>query len=339
MARKAASSKVTVKAFGKTKEGDEIQIITMEIPSGMKVEVLTYGARLHSFYAPDKKGKYENIILQHDKVDAMSKVHSVSGAVIGRLAGRTENGKLMINKKEHQLELNDGEHHLHGGSRGFQHQMWKINWIKEKESPEICLYHVSGVGENGYPGSLEVTCSYRLSPRGLHVSFRAQSKYHTVFAPTLHTYFKLDSRANWKDHRLSLNGEYFLPLNTQGIPSSKPQKVEKWYDLRLGASVADILKVNDQQLDHCWLRTRITSHNHLATLSHVNGRRLDIYSSMPGLQVYGGIGLKGEGFKEGAGLALEAQYPPNVANSSLLEHIILHPDLVREETIEYIVHR
>ena len=51
------------KSFGKTKNGDQVDLYTLSNGNGLTVEVMTYGATLTSVETPDRDGESRNITL------------------------------------------------------------------------------------------------------------------------------------------------------------------------------------------------------------------------------------------------------------------------------------
>ena len=56
-------------AFGKTAEGEQVDLYTMTNANGMKVKVMTYGATLISVEVPDRDDKFVNVTLYLDSLD------------------------------------------------------------------------------------------------------------------------------------------------------------------------------------------------------------------------------------------------------------------------------
>ena len=52
------------------------------------------------------------------------------GAIIGRIAGRISNGTYKLDGSLYNLEKNEKDRHLHGGTAGFHHCFWNAD-IKE----------------------------------------------------------------------------------------------------------------------------------------------------------------------------------------------------------------
>ena len=52
-------SSITSAPFGKTHEGDPVEIYTLRNNRGMETRIMTYGGAVVSLTAPDRKGKYD----------------------------------------------------------------------------------------------------------------------------------------------------------------------------------------------------------------------------------------------------------------------------------------
>lgn len=54
---------IQISDFGITKNGDEIKKYTFINKNGMKAEIINYGGIVTSLTAPDRNGKYEDVVL------------------------------------------------------------------------------------------------------------------------------------------------------------------------------------------------------------------------------------------------------------------------------------
>ena len=100
--------------FGRTPEGQAVTRFTLFNHNTMEVNLLNYGAAVHSICVPDKEGMVEDITLGCDTIaDYIEAPHF--GGTIGRVANRIAGAKFTLNGKEYQLAANDGGNHLHGG--------------------------------------------------------------------------------------------------------------------------------------------------------------------------------------------------------------------------------
>ena len=114
--------------FGRTPEGQAVTRFTLFNHNTMEVNLLNYGAAVHSICVPDKEGMVEDITLGCDTIaDYIEAPHF--GGTIGRVANRIAGAKFTLNGKEYQLAANDGGNHLHGGKRGFDRCLWQ--WSTE----------------------------------------------------------------------------------------------------------------------------------------------------------------------------------------------------------------
>ena len=86
-APKKGSSKVTRSSFGKLPDGRAVEALTLS-NAGMQAKIMTYGAAVVSLTAPDKNGKYADIVLGMDGIDGYVKGVPYFGAIVGRYGNR-----------------------------------------------------------------------------------------------------------------------------------------------------------------------------------------------------------------------------------------------------------
>ena len=146
--------------FGRTPEGQAVTRFTLFNHNTMEVNLLNYGAAVHSICVPDKEGMVEDITLGCDTItDYIEAPHF--GGTIGRVANRIAGAKFTLNGKEYQLAANDGGNHLHGGKRGFDSCLWQ--WSTEDIDNVVVFSRTAEAGEEGYPGKLHVEVRYCLT--------------------------------------------------------------------------------------------------------------------------------------------------------------------------------
>jgi len=105
--------------FGKMPDGSEIELYTLTNNNGLKARIMTYGAILVSLDVLDRNGKLADITLGYDSLEEYLQGSAYFGAIVGRFGNRIASGKFTLNGIEYQLATNNGEHHLHGGIKGF----------------------------------------------------------------------------------------------------------------------------------------------------------------------------------------------------------------------------
>src|SRR5260370_16446794 len=66
---RSMSSSVQKSGFGKTPEGTEVELYTLTNQKGMVAKVITYGAILTEFHAPDPHGKLGNVLPGFNNLD------------------------------------------------------------------------------------------------------------------------------------------------------------------------------------------------------------------------------------------------------------------------------
>src|SRR5690348_9681651 len=79
---------VTKKDFGKTADGHAVELYTLTNSNGMRADIMTYGGTLVVLTAPDRAGKFGDVILGMDDVAGYEKQTSYFGALIGRYGNR-----------------------------------------------------------------------------------------------------------------------------------------------------------------------------------------------------------------------------------------------------------
>ena len=79
--------RVEISSFGKSSDGAEVKLVTLKNSKGMRVQVISYGAIIKEILAPDRDGKFTNVVLSTDSMDKYERFPG-SAAVIGRVANR-----------------------------------------------------------------------------------------------------------------------------------------------------------------------------------------------------------------------------------------------------------
>src|SRR5947209_20411459 len=151
--------------FGKTADGTPVDLYTLRNHAGMTVKAMTYGAIVTELHVPDKQGKLADVVLGFDNLDGYLAGHPYFGATVGRYANRIARGKFVLDGHEYTLATNNGPNSLHGGKKGFDKVVWKAEVVPGK-SPAVKFMYRSPDGEEGYPGNLDVTCTYTLTDEG-----------------------------------------------------------------------------------------------------------------------------------------------------------------------------
>lgn len=330
--------------YGTTSEGKIVYEYALKNVQGMEVSIITYGGRITSLTVPDRKGAFENVVLGFDALGQYEKNNPFFGALIGRYGNRIAGGKFAIDEKEYSLATNDGPNSLHGGIKGFDKAVWKVEEANEGDPASLKLNYMSKDMEEGFPGNLDVTVTYTLSDDNtLEVVYEATTDKKTVVNLTQHSYFNLsgDFSKTILDHELTLNADAFLPVDATLIPTGKLENVKGTpFDFKTSKAIGRDIEMDDDQLklgggyDHCWVLNDQGSGLRLAaTVYHPeSGRLMEVFTDEPGIQFYTGNFLdgtlpttKGGTYGHRSGFCLETQHYPNSPNEHTFPSVQLNP--------------
>jgi aldose 1-epimerase len=185
-------SHVDKEAFGKLPDGTAIELYTLTGASGMQARIMTYGGAVVSLTAPDRAGRFADLVLGMDNLDGYLKGVPYFGALIGRYGNRIGHAQFTLDGKVYHLPKNDGDNTLHGGIHGFDKQVWKARTSDSAEGPSLHLTYTSKDGEEGFPGTLTASVVYTLTPKNeLKIDYTAHTDKDTVVNLTNHSYFNL----------------------------------------------------------------------------------------------------------------------------------------------------
>ena len=90
------------------------------------------------------------------------------GVVVGRCANRIEGASFTLDGKIYELTANNGPNALHGGTKGFDKQMWSAESIEHPDGSAVRLTRTSPDGEEVY-ACMHIICvwtSWRLHASG-----------------------------------------------------------------------------------------------------------------------------------------------------------------------------
>src|SRR5690242_18051599 len=183
------NSKLTQQPYGKLTDGTPVELYTLSNAKGMQAAIMTYGGAVVSLTAPDRSGRYDDIVLGMDGLPGYLAGVPYFGALIGRYGNRIGHAQFQLNGKTYNLPKNDGDNTLHGGIKGFDKRVWTA---KELSGPALELTYVSKDGEEGFPGTLTAKVVYTLTDQNeLKIEYSATTDQDTVVNLTNHSYFNL----------------------------------------------------------------------------------------------------------------------------------------------------
>ena len=163
--------------FGKTADGETVELFTLTNRHGLKAQVTTWGAGLVAMHVPDRNGALADVTLGFDKLDSYLAPHPHFGVTTGRFANRIAKGKFTLDGTAYTLATNNGANHLHGGVKGFD----KHNWHAVANGNAVRFTYTSPDGEEGYPGTLSVAVTYTLTEADeLRLDYEATTDKPTI---------------------------------------------------------------------------------------------------------------------------------------------------------------
>ena len=337
-------NKIKKTVFGTLPDGRVVDQYTLKNANGMEVKISNYGGVITHWTAPDKDGKFEDIVLGFDSLAGYFTPPPYFGAIIGRYGNRIAKGKFTLDGKNYQLAKNNGENHLHGGLIGYDKVLWNAEPIEGEESA-LRLTYLSKDGEEGYPGNLNITVVYTLlKDNSLKMDYSATTDKATVINLTNHSYFNLSgSKKDILDEEITLNADRYLPVDKGLIPTGELRSVTGTvFDFTKPTVIGKgINEVKDEQIklgggyDHAWILNKKGNELSLAAtvLEKISGRKMEVLTTEPAIQFYTGNFLDGKLTGKGDvkyvkrfALCLESEHYPDSPNQSAFPTVVLKPN-------------
>jgi aldose 1-epimerase len=330
-------------------DGKEVSLYTLFNKKGMSADITNYGGKIVRLFAPDRNGKFEDVTLGFDTLQEFVEKEEYYGAICGRFANRIKDGKFTIDGVEYTLPINNGTNSLHGGVEGFNSQVWKVEKVEQQK---IVLSYFSADGEEGYPGNLTVTTTYELTDDNeFKVHYEATTDKATIVGLTQHAYFNLKGHGNGtiRDHQLQINADYYTVLDESFALTGEIRPVEGTpFDFRkptvIDERVDHEVYVPGWGMDNNWC-IRKDQAGDLALAGYiyepVSGRKMEVLTTQPGLQIYTGNWIENQVAKEGKiydrqdAICLETQGFPNSPNVAHFPSSLLRPGQKYDEWCVY----
>ncbi len=312
---------------------DNIKTVTLKNKLGTEIKISNYGGIIQEFNVDGI-----NIVRSKDNIKDYKNGKAYMGALIGRVANRIGEGKFKINNKEFQIPINNGPNTNHGGLEGFDSKVWDI---KLYEPDTLVLEYLSKDGEEGFPGNLITTATFKLTDKNeLILDLEAKTDQLTPVNLTSHSYFNLNGQGDIKNHLLKVNSEQItssdkdlLPTGDIEVITNSPLDFREFKPIEKALVETENINIkNAKGLDHNYIfKDHID--NQLNEMAELRGDKLylKIYSDQPGLQVYTGNyldeeGANGEYYTNYTGVALEPQNWPDSINHIEFPNSLLKPE-------------
>lgn len=330
-------------SFGRTMDGQAVDIYTLKNRRGAEARVTTYGGAVVSLKVPDRAGKFDDVVLGFDDIEGYQKTTTYIGSLVGRYANRIARGRFTLDGKEYTLATNNGENHLHGGVRGFDKVVWKARPLAARGGSALELTYLSKDGEEGYPGNLSVRVVYTLTDANeLKIDYYATTDKDTVVNLTNHNYYNLAGQGSGDilGHVLTVNASRFTPTDAGAIPTGELRPVKGTpFDFTRPTAIGARIEQDEEQLklgkgyDHNFVINGRPGVLRLAARvsEPTTGRVMEAWTTEPGMQLYTGNYLDGSDTGKGGkpyryryGFCLETQHFPDSPNRPEFPSTVLH---------------
>lgn len=311
-----------IEPFGRLPDGRPASLAILSLPSGLRVAITDIGASLVRIETPDRHGQYADVLLGCDHAAAHWEQTCYLGAIVGRSAGRIREATAQLDGRTLRLTRNHGAHHLHGGAIGLSRRLWRIEGAAH--DPAVTLSTTSDDGDEGYPGKLDVSLTYRLiEPGSLEIVIAATATQATLFNPTSHGYFNLNGHnaGSIADHELCIAAHRITPLDADLLPVGTVAPVTGTpFDFTRPKPIGPNA-LPSGGYDQTFVLDRRGAEAPAAVLyAPRTGRSLSVRTDRPCLHLYTGgfldvpSGKGGARYSPGAGLCLETQGFPDSLN-------------------------
>jgi aldose 1-epimerase len=291
------------------------------------------------------------VVLGFDCVEEYVAAGGSFGALLGRNANRISGVPVEVGGRRYKLSENEDGVTLHGGKTGFGRRFWVL---ASRDERELNLRLRSRDGDQGFPGTVEVTATYTLTSSSFALTFRATVDKPTFLSMSSHPYFNLDGMIGAEgclDHEIMIAASHFLPTDSRQLPTGEVRPVaQSALDFRRLQRIGDRICSADEQLhfgkgyDHYFVLDETpcgADPVHAASVrSPRSGLMLELFTTQRGLQFYTGNNLDGSVmgrgglYRQSCGFALEPQGFPDAPHHPNFPSTVLTPgQTYREKSI------
>lgn len=310
---------------------------------GMQVSILNYGGIITKILFCEKNGIKDNRILSYKDIFLYKDNPMFFGAIIGRVAGRISNGTYKLDGNLYEIEKNEKDRHLHGGTRGFHHKFWNVN-IKENDKKSILQLTLIDEEHDGFVGDLAVLVEYSLDDNNiLEIHYFVETNKKTICNMTNHMYFNLlGSKSNdtIQDHYLKIDADEIAVVDEKTLPTwdflnVDNEKVFNFKEFRkvglYGMNTHEQQKIVSEGYDHAFKLNK-KSINDISLKEGKTGIRVDVNTTEDAVIIYScnkvdiPYDLESHKLRKYHGITIETQQLPDIVNTKEIDKIIITPD-------------
>ncbi len=276
--------------------GSAVNLYRISAADGSYLELSNFGARMTRLGIANKEGVIGNVLQDFDSLELWMTTGKNHGAICGRFANRLADASFQLGDDTYNLGANEKGNTLHGGIEGFNAKVWTS---KELDSQTLSFTYVSADGEEGFPGELTATVTYRFDGRRVFIEEKAISDKDTVVGLTNHAYFQLAGPSKTStilEQTLKVEADFYTVVDDALLPTGEIRALAGTaFDFRLAKAIGQDIEADDEQLkigggyDHNFvLRKTKRKQLELAATLHdpSSGRTMTCSTSKPGLQIY-----------------------------------------------------
>ena len=327
-----ASQSLSVKSepWGEV-NGKKVGLFTLTNKRGMEIKVTNYGGTLVSVLAPDKNGRFENVVIGFDSLKEYQERRGQHGRTIGRFANRIGGAQFKLNETTYKLSANNGPNTLHGGANGFSSQVFEIDSVyANADAAIVALHYTSDDMEEGFPGKLTLELRYVLtSENEVEIDYEAVTDKPTVVNFTNHSYFNLTGKGeSILDNLLEIEADSITAMGPDMLPTGQLQPVKGTnYDFMESHNIGQHIDSDFRGYDINYKLREVGEEPSLAAtvVDSANGRVLEAYTTEPGMQLY----------TRNNSICLEMQHFPDSPNHPEFPSVVLNPGETYQQTTIY----
>ena len=336
-------------AFGFNSRGEKATLYTFENSHGMVMKVTDFGATLYSLLVPSGQGLLDVVLGYDDPGGYEGPSGTFFGATVGRNANRIAGGRFTLGGKAYTLDVNNGPNNLHSGLDFYSFRIWQVSAVTDNA---ITFSLHSPDGDQGYPGALDISVTYTLTEENsVRIDYYGIPRAETVVNLTNHSYFNLNGHDSGSilSHTLYPDADHYTPADETSIPTGEIAPVAGTpMDFRTPKTVGrdigmDFTALNfGRGYDHNWCLNNGGQFAKIATITgDRTGLSMDVYTDLPGVQIYTGNFLLEEPGKGGfvyrhrAGICFETQYYPDSVNHPNFPSPVLGAGEIYRTATEY----
>lgn len=350
-------ARIETEPFGVADNGDSVTLYRLINSSGASMEVIDYGCRVVRISVPDRNGVLDDVIVGYGNIDDFEHGRErFFGALLGRYANRIAGACFPLDGDTVRLDCNemlDGQGgHLHGGTNGFDRQMWHSESFQHGDTLGIRFTRLSLDGEEGYPGNLACDVRYMwCEDNTWRIEYRAVTDMPTIVNMSNHAYFNLKGSVGGTvlDNSLIVDADSTMINNKCYVPCKWAAVEGTPLDFRTEHTFLERIDWPNEQLavmggySADWILNGYDGQMRFAARlsDSQSGRSVEVRTTEPGLLIYTGRGLndaitsKGRQLAPYEGLILETIHHPDTPNNPSFPQALLRPDESYYSATEY----